>query len=108
MANPAKHKSVSVPKPAHIKAEWLADKIIPGTKLSISKVIESIINEKLQNTDTRMEKHKEICKKCNGNGFYSVPFELVRHEEYVQCEDCKSQGEIELHTPEQLREKGVL
>jgi hypothetical protein len=26
----------------------------------------------------------------------------------VQCEDCKSQGEIELHTPEQLREKGVL
>jgi DnaJ-class molecular chaperone len=55
-----------------------------------------------------MEKHKEICKKCNGNGFYSVPFELVRHEEYVQCEDCKSHGEIELHTPEQLREKGVL
>ena len=46
MANPAKHKSVSVPKPAHIKAEWLADKIIPGTKLSISKVIESIIDRK--------------------------------------------------------------
>ena len=45
MANPAKHKSVSVPKPAHTKAEWLSDKIIPGTKLSISKVIESIINE---------------------------------------------------------------
>jgi len=46
MANPAKHKSVSVPKAAWNKAQFLKDKIIDGTELSISKVIESIINEK--------------------------------------------------------------
>jgi len=46
MADPAKHKSVSVPKAAWNKAQFLKDKIIDGTELSISKVIESIINEK--------------------------------------------------------------
>ena len=46
MANPKYHKSVSVPKPAWLKANFLKDKIIDGTELSISKVVESIINEK--------------------------------------------------------------
>ena len=46
MADPAKRKSVSVPKAAWSKAQFLKDKIIDGTELSISKVIESIINEK--------------------------------------------------------------
>ena len=46
MANPKYHKSVSVPKPAWDKANFLKDKIISDTELSISKVIESTINEK--------------------------------------------------------------
>ena len=46
MADPAKHKSVSVPIGAWKKANFLKDKIIDGTELSISKVIESTINEK--------------------------------------------------------------
>ena len=46
MAEPAKHKSVSVPIGAWKKANFLKDKIIDGTELSISKVIESTINEK--------------------------------------------------------------
>ena len=46
MADPAKHKSVSVPRAAWSKAQFLKDKIIDGTELSISKVIESIINER--------------------------------------------------------------
>ena len=45
MADPAKHKSVSVPKAAWNKANVLKDKIVEGTELSISKVIESIINK---------------------------------------------------------------
>ena len=45
MANPAKHKSVSVPKEAWNKARFLKNKIIAGTELSISKVIESIVNK---------------------------------------------------------------
>ena len=46
MADPAKHKSVSVPISAWRKANYLKDKIVDGTKLSISKVIETTINEK--------------------------------------------------------------
>ena len=46
MADPAKHKSVSVPIAAWKKANYLKDKLIDGTELSISKVIESTINEK--------------------------------------------------------------
>ncbi len=46
MADPAKHKSVSVPIAAWRKANYLKNKIVEGTELSISKVIESTINEK--------------------------------------------------------------
>ena len=46
MADPAKHKSVSVPIEAYRKAQYLRSKLIDGTELSISKVIESTINEK--------------------------------------------------------------
>ena len=46
MANPKYHKSVSVPIEAWKKANYLKNKIIDGTELSISKVIESTINEK--------------------------------------------------------------
>ena len=45
MANPAKHKSVSVPKPAWDKANYLKNKIVEGTELSISKVVESLLNK---------------------------------------------------------------
>ena len=45
MANPKYHKSVSVPIEAWKKANYLKNKIIEGTELSISKVIESTINE---------------------------------------------------------------
>ena len=46
MASPKYHKSVSVPIAAWKKANYLKDKLIDGTELSISKVIESTINEK--------------------------------------------------------------
>ena len=45
MADPAKHKSVSVPKPALDKANYLKNKIVEGTELSISKVVESLLNK---------------------------------------------------------------
>ena len=45
MADPAKHKSVSVPKPAWDKANYLKNKIVEGTELSISKVVESLLNK---------------------------------------------------------------
>ena len=45
MADPAKHKSVSVPQPAWDKANYLKNKIVEGTELSISKVVESLLNK---------------------------------------------------------------
>ena len=45
MADPAKHKSVSVPIAAWKKANYLKDKLIDGTELSISKVVESLLNK---------------------------------------------------------------
>ena len=45
MANPKYHKSVSVPKPAWDKAHFLKNKILSDTELSISKVIESLVNK---------------------------------------------------------------
>ena len=45
MADPAKHKSVSVPIAAWRKANYLKDKIVNDTELSISKVVESTLNK---------------------------------------------------------------
>ena len=45
MANPKYHKSVSVPIEAWKKANYLKNKIIEGTELSISKVVESTLNK---------------------------------------------------------------
>ena len=44
MANPKYHKSVSVPVEAWKKANYLKDKITDAS-LSISKVIESLVNK---------------------------------------------------------------
>ena len=41
------------------------------------------------------KKRKKICDLCNGNGFVRVPYELAREEVTVQCDKCKSEGEID-------------
>ncbi|BCV05328.1 MAG: hypothetical protein CM15mV103_370 [uncultured marine virus] len=78
MADPAKHKSVSVPKPAWDKANYLKNKIVEGTELSISKVVESLLNKEAKSMDTRTGKYKIFCPKCMGNGFYRVDYALTR------------------------------
>ena len=45
MADTKKHKSVSIPILAWKKANFLQTKIVDGTKLSTSKVVEILINE---------------------------------------------------------------
>ena len=40
---------------------------------------------------------KIFCPKCKGNGFYRVPYHLTKEEITVQCDMCKSQGEIILN-----------
>ena len=40
-------------------------------------------------------KTKIICKVCNGNGFFRVPYEQAREEQFANCEFCESQGEVE-------------
>ena len=32
--------------------------------------------------------YKEICKKCGGNGY------VRKEKDTVQCQDCKSEGEL--------------
>ena len=39
---------------------------------------------------------KTICPDCKGNGFLRVPYEESREEVHVQCQTCKSEGELYL------------
>ena len=43
---------------------------------------------------TKMGKYKIFCPKCNGNGFYRVPYHLAREEAHAQCDDCDRTGEL--------------
>jgi len=42
------------------------------------------------------EKKTKICEVCKGNGFVRVPYELVREEQWADCEFCNNQGEVEV------------
>ena len=42
-------------------------------------------------------KHKVICPKSKGNGYLRLPYHLTKEEITVQCDMCKSQGEIILN-----------
>ena len=42
------------------------------------------------------KKTKKICEVCKGNGFVRVPYELVREEQWADCDFCNSQGEVEV------------
>ena len=48
----------------------------------------------------KVANHKYICPKCKGNGYNKV-YDMI-----VQCDKCKSQGELDLEEPtiEQLDE----
>ena len=48
----------------------------------------------------KVANHKYICPKCKGNGYNKV-YNMI-----VQCDKCKSQGELDLEEPtlEQLDE----
>jgi len=41
-------------------------------------------------------KHKVICTECKGNGYLRVPYHLAKEEVTIQCDVCKSEGELTL------------
>jgi hypothetical protein len=45
MPNPKPHKSVSVNKPSYDQANWLRNKIVEDTQLSITKVVEIALSK---------------------------------------------------------------
>ena len=49
----------------------------------------------------RIPNNKYICPECKGNGYKTIADNMV-----VQCEKCKSQGELEMEAPtiEELNE----
>ena len=49
----------------------------------------------------RIPNNKYICPECKGNGYKRIADNMV-----VQCEKCKSQGELEMEAPtiEELNE----
>ena len=52
-------------------------------------------------------KHKVICPECKGNGYLRLPYHLAKEEVTVQCDMCKSQGEIILKDTIYLKIKKI-
>jgi DnaJ-class molecular chaperone len=56
-----------------------------------------------------MVKHKEPCPDCQGNGYRRIWKDTSEVEKItIQCSTCDSEGEIEILSPESLRENGVI
>ena len=49
----------------------------------------------------KVANHKYICPECKGNGYNRIAKNMI-----VQCDKCKSQGELDLEEPtlEELEE----
>ena len=41
------------------------------------------------------KKSKAICPTCKGNGYTVIPYKLAHKHEVMQCNVCKSEGEID-------------
>ena len=41
------------------------------------------------------KKAKAICPACKGNGYTVIPYNLAMKHEVMQCNVCKSEGEID-------------
>jgi len=43
----------------------------------------------------KSKKPKAICPACKGNGYTVIPYNLAMKHEIMQCQVCKSEGEID-------------
>ena len=43
----------------------------------------------------KSKKTKAICPACRGNGYTVIPYDLAKKHEIMQCNVCKSEGEID-------------
>ncbi len=52
---------------------------------------------------------KEICDDCQGNGYRRIWEDTSETTKItLQCVKCNSQGELDVITPEEFRDKGVI
>ena len=54
MTDKIKYRNVSLTREAYSKLEELSNILLPNAKLSISKTVECIANEKLKNIDNKI------------------------------------------------------
>jgi len=62
-----------------------------------------------RNMDIKTVQHKEPCTDCKGNGYRRIWKDTSEVEKItIQCVTCDSEGEVEILSPESLRENGVI
>ena len=92
MTDMTKYKNVSLTKETYAILEKLSKVLLPDAKLSISKTIESIANEKAKKLNGKVKKARvqiTICPTCKGNGYLKVATET--QDTIHQCWDCDSE-----------------
>ena len=99
MTDMSKYKNVSLTKETYKILESLSKVLLPDAKLSISKTIEAIANEKAKKLNGKIKKVKIICNICHGNGYIRVAtgdtkIDFRDNSQVHQCWECESEGEF--------------
>ena len=102
MTDMSKYKNVSLSKETYAVLEKLSKVLLPDSKLSISKTIEVITNEKARKLNGKVkikQVRKFICDTCHGNGYIRVAtgdtsLDFRDNSQVHQCWDCDSEGEF--------------
>ena len=95
MADPAKYKSLSVPREDWEQLGVLATKTNRTRSKMIGRLIRFFLDNKgvKKNGKDKIANHRYICPECKGNGYNKV-YDMI-----VQCDKCKSEGELPLEEP---------
>ena len=59
MTDPYKYRSISLKNKTYSKLENLSNVVVKGTKLSNAKTVEKLINDRVNNSDSRPENRLE-------------------------------------------------
>ena len=71
--------------------------MVPNMVLSRSQTITVLVNEKASKMNGRLRKKRlRSVKFVRAMDLSRVPYELVREEQWADCEFCDSQGEVEI------------
>ena len=98
MTDITKYRNVSLTHETYKTLISLSKVLLPDARLSISKTVECLANEKAKNLTARLKGKQmiAICHNCKGNGYIKIKNEEDQQIYIHQCWQCESKAKLNM------------